>query len=167
MRCLLLACLTAALLAGAAGAAAPRAPRTGVVAPGKSFAGVKIGMTEAQVRAHWGSRFGVCDNCAEPTWYYTFVAFDPHGLGVRFRNKRVFSVFTLGAPRGWRTDRGLRIGDPAPRTVQLYGRAPIIDCPGYSLYQLLERGQLLLVYVSAGKVHGLGLAGRMLDPCSS
>jgi hypothetical protein len=166
MHRLALVALLAALLASTAGAATkPQAPRTGTIVPGTSFGGLALGLTKAQVRAAWGSHFGVCDNCPQVTWYYTFVKFEPKGIGVRFLNGRVASYFTVGEPFGWKTSKGLALGDPRIRTEKLYGTAPVLDCAGYSLYEILVKKQLLLVYLSDDRVYGLGLATRSFNPC--
>jgi len=55
---------TAALLTPAAAAAPPEA---GVLAPGTSLGGVRLGMTKADVRRTWGSSYGRCRDCDR--WY--------------------------------------------------------------------------------------------------
>jgi hypothetical protein len=42
-------------------------------------------MTQARVRAAWGTRYGVCRGCLERTWYFTHEAGRPEGAGVSFR----------------------------------------------------------------------------------
>jgi hypothetical protein len=152
------------LLAGAATAAAPAPPRKGVVVEGRTFGGLPLGLTEAQVRARWGRRFGICDNCLAPTWYYTFHAFQPQGIGIQFRRGRSVAYFTLGAPQ-WRTGKGLAVGDTVDAIRKAYGNVPTVNCTGYQVEQAVVRGKLLLVYMDAGRVYGLGLSRPDVSPC--
>jgi hypothetical protein len=161
---LTLVLVLAGALAASATAAAPAPPREGVVVEGKTFGGLPLGLTAAQVHRRWGRRHGLCDNCATTTWYYTFDAFDPHGLGVEFRHGRVDAYFTLGGP-AWRTARGLRIHEPVSAIATLYGAAPRIECTGYEVVQVARGRTLLLVYLNADEVYGLGLAARSANPC--
>src|SRR3954453_16138506 len=99
-------------LVAAATAAAPGPPPRGVVVEGKTFGGLALGLTPAQVEARWGRRHGLCDNCDTTTWYFTFVPFVARGVAVEFRQGRVDAYFTVGAP-SWRTAKGLHVHDPA------------------------------------------------------
>src|SRR6266511_5413633 len=117
MRALLVA--SAALFFVTTAAAAP--PTRGVVVPGKRLGGLTLGATRAQVRAAWGSKFGVCRDCRRPTWYFNFRPFEPQGVGVSFRRGRAVALFTVWSPAEWRTNRGLGVGDPAARIAGIYG----------------------------------------------
>src|SRR5438876_5745969 len=114
-----------ALFVTTSAAAAP--PRAGLVVPGKSLGGLRLGATRAQVRAAWGSRFGLCRDCREPTWYFNYRKFEPQGAGVSFRRGRAAALFTLWSPQEWHTDRGLAIGDAAERIDVLYGPLLSVD----------------------------------------
>jgi outer membrane protein assembly factor BamE (lipoprotein component of BamABCDE complex) len=153
-----------AALASAATATAPGPPRRGVLVEGKTFGGLPLGLTQQQVRARWGKRFGVCDNCKTPTWYYNFLQYDAHAVGVEFRLGRVDQYFTLGAPK-WRTRKGLRVDSPKAAIATLYGQSPTIECKGYEVAQIVTGRALLFVYLSGDKVYGLGLAARSVSPC--
>jgi hypothetical protein len=155
----------AGALASSAVAAAPGPPRRGVIVEGKTFGGLPLGLTPAQVRKRWGRRFGVCDNCATTTWYYTYTAFDPRAIAVEFRSGRVDAYFTLGAPKGWRTSKGLKIDDPRGAIEKLYGNAPPIQCTGYQVLQLVTGRNLLHVYLDGDRVYALSLATRSVNPC--
>jgi hypothetical protein len=162
--CVLLA-VAAAALATAASAAAPAAPTKGVVIEGASFAGLPLGLTPAQLRARWGRRYGICDKCRAPTWFYTFVRYKPQGIGVQFSAGRTAAYFTLGAPRGWRTLRGVRIGDETGKVTRTYGAAPTVHCLGYDVQQVVVRKTLVLFYLNGIQVYGLGLMNRGAEPC--
>src|SRR5438270_12513945 len=98
--------MRAILAATLAALASASPPQGGLFVPGVSLGGVRLGMTETQVRAHWGTAYGVCKACAETTWYYNYVKYRPQGLGVSFKDGRVDSVFTVWASTGWHTPEG-------------------------------------------------------------
>jgi hypothetical protein len=156
MRALLLASLAALAAATIAGAAT--APRSGLFIPGVSLGGVKLGMTQAQVRARWGSDYGVCRACPMPTWYYNYVKRQPQGLGVTFKDHRVDSVFTIWAPSGWHTPEGLAIGQPDVQIGALYGHVFRTDCANYAAIWFKKRKVVVVVYIAQSKVFGFGLS---------
>ena len=153
MRALLVA--SAALLFTASAAAAP--PKSGVVVPGKSLGGLSLGATRAQVRGAWGSRFGVCRDCREPTWYFNYRRGEPQGVGVSFRRGRAVALFTLWSPTGWRTSRGLQVGDPAARIAGLYGPLLRVSCGTYAASTLRRGRTTTAIYVVDEQVWGFGL----------
>ncbi|HEV8603266.1 MAG TPA: hypothetical protein VGQ68_07695 [Gaiellaceae bacterium] len=161
MRLLLAA--SAALVVSASAAAAP--PRAGLVIPGKSFGGLTLGATRGQVRAAWGPRFGVCRGCREQTWYFNYRAFEPQGAGVSFRARRAVALFTLGSPKGWRTDRGLRIGDSAVRIAGLYGPLLQIHCGTYSAFTIRRGSTTTAFYVVDERVWAFGLSRPKAPVC--
>jgi hypothetical protein len=138
---------------------APAAPpRTGVLVPGKSLGGLALGATPARVRAAWGPRHGTCRGCREPTWYINFARFEPEGAGVSFRGGRAAALFTLWAPQGWRTDRGLEIGDDASRATTLYRGLVRITCGTYYALTLNGANAVTSIYVHDEMVWGFGLS---------
>ena len=146
--------LSAVLLAAALLALPPHA----TVVPGRSFAGLRLGATGMEVKADWGTRYGVCRGCPRPTWFFVYRPFQPQGAAVSFRAGAAESFYTLRAPPGWHTDRGLRIGDPEGRVTVLYGVLPRAECGTYSAL-VLRRGTVdTEFYVYAGKVWGFGLS---------
>ena len=153
----------AATAASALVLAAP--PRAGVVVPGVSLGGLRLGATPAAVRAAWGSGFGTCRGCAAPTWYFTYRPFTQQGAGVEFRRGRVSALYTLWAPPGWRTPKGLAIGDPAATVTRLYGALPLEQCVGYSALLLRRGATLTAFYVVGSKLWGFGLMRYGRSPC--
>ena len=140
-------------------------PQHAVVVPGKSFAGLRLGATAAQVRAAWGSRFGRCRDCKRPTWYFTYGKFQPKGAGVSFEHGTVTAFFTTWSPAGWHTDRGLKLGDPEARITRLYGVLPRAECGTYSAL-VLRRGRTdTQFYVFKQEVWGFGLSSAGAPPC--
>jgi hypothetical protein len=132
-------------------------PPQGVLVPGRSLAGVRLGETRAAVVARWGGLFGTCRGCPAPTLYFTYRAFEPQGAGVTLRRGRVTAVFTLWSPPGWRTTKGLAVGDNAARVTELYGALPRVGCVGYEAVTLRARGAVTAVYLRSEAVWGFAL----------
>jgi hypothetical protein len=151
------ALLAAALLAGL--------PKQGMLVPGVSLAGVRLGATPAEVRSVFGTHFGRCRGCAETTWYFTYTPFQPQGAGVSFRGGRVDSVFTVWSPPGWLTSRGLVIGDDAARLTEIYGRLPRVRCGAYSAYVKRTTSVTSAIYVYQSRVWGFGLSSAGAPVC--
>jgi hypothetical protein len=133
-------------------------PQHGVVVPGRSFAGLHLGATGRQITAAWGRRHGVCRDCPRPTWFFAYRPFRPQGAAVWFRAGRAEGFYTLRAPRGWRTDRGLTVGDPEEKVTALYGLLPRTECGTYSALVLMRSRTETQLYVYGGKVWGFGLS---------
>jgi hypothetical protein len=140
-------------------------PQHATVVPGRSFAGLQLGATGTQVTAAWGSRYGVCRGCPRPTWFFTYARFTPEGAAVSFRAGAAESFYTLRAPPGWHTNRGLRIGDPEARVTALYGVLARAECGTYSALVLRRGAGETQFYVYAGKVWGFGLSSAGAPRC--
>jgi hypothetical protein len=158
-----LACLIALALAGPAAAALPQA---GVLVPGRSLGGIRLGAPEQHVKALWGPRFGVCRDCSSRTLYFTYVPFAPQGAGAVFRRGSAVALYTLWSPTGWRATRGIRVGDPVALVRRAYPRAARAQCDRYSALTLVRERTITAFYVLEGKVWGFGLsrAGARLCP---
>jgi hypothetical protein len=140
-------------------------PVKGVVVPGQTFAGLRLGATQAQVRAAWGPRSGRCRGCPQPTWYFTYRDFQPQGAGVTFLNGRATALFTIWSPPGWRTNRDLEVGEPEGRITALYGALRRTECGTYAAL-VLRRGRVdTQFYVYKGEVWGFGLSRAGAPPC--
>jgi hypothetical protein len=155
--------LSAALLFTASAAAAP--PTAGVLVPGKSLGSVSLGATPAQVRTAWGSRFGVCRDCRDQTWYFNYRRFEPQGVGVSFRRGRAVALFTIWSPRAWRTSRGLQVGDPAARIAGLYGPLLRVNCGTYAASTLRRGRTTTAIYIVDEQVWGFGLLAAHEAAC--
>jgi hypothetical protein len=153
----------AALLVAAPAGAAP--PTAGVLVPGKSLGGVRLGMTPPQVERAWGSRFGRCRDCSKPTWYFTYKPFQQVGAGVSFSRGRVDAIFTLWSPAGWSSSSGLRIDDAAARVGTLYGELLEVQCGSYSALVLRNGPTTTLFYLYGEKVWGFGLSLAAVPAC--
>lgn len=151
--------LALALPAGAA------PPEKGVFVPGASLGGLELGMTQAQVRQAWGGRFGVCRDCARPTWYFNYRPFEPKGAAVVFRRGRVAHVFTLWQPDGWRTRDGRALGEPREEVEDGLLVRDERRCDGYTAILSPGRGSESVFYVYRDRLWGFGLIRPGGDPC--
>jgi hypothetical protein len=140
-------------------------PQQAEFVPGRSLAGVRLGMTSAQVLQAWGKRHGVCRTCVDRTWYFNYRPFTPEGAGVVFRRGRVAHVFTVWRPSGWKTPEGLVLGAPASDASRTYGSLDRRPCTGY--HALLKPGKRVesVFYVFRDKVWGFGLILKNASPC--
>ena len=154
----------AALLALAAPAAAA-APAAGKLVPGRSLGGIELGTSAAELERRWGRAYGVCRGCARTTWYFNYYAFQPRGAGVELRRGRVAAVFTLYQPSGWRTIRGLELGDSVVRVTSLYGALVRRECGGYAALELPRGGTTTAFYIVDDRVWGFGLSARGVPVC--
>ncbi len=137
--------------------APPALPAQGVLTPGQSLGGVRLGDTQTSVRARWGSRYTRCTVCKRTTWLYTYGTGSPAGAAVSFRAARVSAVFTLGVPRGWRTTRGVALGDPADKVLRVYGSLPWSRCIGYGAVSIRRPGVVSSIYTYGESVYGFAL----------
>ena len=146
--------------AGAAAGATPAAtvPLHGVLVPGASLGGVRLGMTAARVRTLLGSGFGRCTDCAWETWYYNFKPFSPTGIGVELQHGRVAAVFTLWSPQEWRTPNGLTVGDPEARVRAAFPGLGVRACTAYDVLVLARPGSSTAFMIVQGKLWGFILA---------
>jgi hypothetical protein len=140
-------------------------PQHGVLVPGKSLGGVRLGMTPAQVQSTWGMRYGRCRGCAQETWYYNYRRFNPEGAAVRFRRGRVDAVWTLWLPRGWHTPGGLQLGQNALEVNVRYGALVSIPCGSYRALIRTTGRVLTAFYIYGQRLWGFGLTRPESTPC--
>jgi hypothetical protein len=140
-------------------------PNPGVLVPGKSLGGVRLGMTQAEVRADWGTVHGRCRGCTQETWYFNYRKFRPQGAAVRFSKGRVDAVWTLWQPPGWRTSNGLLLDVPAAEVNTHYGTLVTITCGSYRALIMTKRRVTTVFYVFSEKVWGFGLNRPGATPC--
>lgn len=157
-----------AAVAGALALAAPSGaalPDPGLLVPGQSLGGLRLGMTKAQVRTLWGASFGRCRSCAQETWYFNYRPFTPQGAGVSFSRGRVARIFTVWQPLGWRTTRGVSLGAPLVQVTHEYPRLVRRACRGYTAFVLRGRRGQTVFYIHKDALWGLGLTRRGWSPC--
>ena len=140
-------------------------PTHGILVPNRSLGGIQLGEPEADVRAAWGPRVGVCRNCRDRTLYFTYRAFAPEGAAAVFHRRRAVALFTLWSPRGWRTAQGLRLGDPAARITRVYGPLPRVECGGYYALTLPRGRSVTTFYVLRERVWAFGLMRKGQPLC--
>jgi len=58
---------------------------------------------------------------------------------------------------GWRTDRGLALGDPESRIVSSYPKAVRRECGGYTVLMLAGTAATTAFYVVDGRIWAFGL----------
>ena len=115
-------------------------PARGTLVPGSSLGGIRLGDTPALVRARWGGGYTRCAICPGTTWLYMIRgAKRLAGVAVTFRGGRAVAVFTLGAPVGWRSTRGLAVGDPATRIGTCTAALDYSRCVGYGALSSASR----------------------------
>ena len=107
-------------------------PKAGMLVPGQSLGGVRLGETAAQTRAALGGFYGRCDGCARTTWYFTYGKWTRTGLAVELQGGRVAALYTLWQPPGWHTAAGLRLGAVEGQVTSLAGPVVPVACAGYT-----------------------------------
>ena len=140
-------------------------PSAGVLVPGRSLGGVELGMSKAEVERRWGLAYGVCGGCATETWYFNYFAFQPRGAGVELRKGRVAAVFTIYQPPGWRTTRGLVLGDSVARITSVYGALVRRECGTYSVLVMPGRRVTTAFYALEDQLWAFALLRPGLPLC--
>ena len=145
-------------------------PSRGVLHPGKSHAGVRLGDTKQRVQQVWGNNYRVCPLstrlCGELTWYYIYPKGEPLGAAVRFQKGKVVTIFTLGSPTGWRTAQGLMMGQRVERAQSLYGPMRWTVCIGYGAMSMHRGDSVTSIYTTGEAVYGFALAKPSEPVCN-
>jgi len=139
-------------------------PQHGVLVPGRSLGGVRLGMAHAQVQRLWGTEFGRCRGCARQTWYFNYEKFHPQGAAVRFRHGRVDAVWTLGKPAGWHVGK-LELGAPSAAIAGRWGALVNVPCGSYEARILTHNRVTTVFYVYADQLWAFGLNRPGGSPC--
>jgi hypothetical protein len=140
-------------------------PKAGMLVPGHSLGGVRLGETAAQARGTLGGFYGRCDGCARTTWYFTYDKWTRTGLAVELQGGRVAALYTLWRPPGWHTPGGLRLGAVEGQVTSLVGQVVPVACPGYTVLVRDAHGTRTAYYVVDGKLWGFGLMRARANPC--
>lgn len=159
------ACVATLVLVLAAPGVLAAPPENGVLVPGSSLGGVRIGMTKAQVRRAWGSRFGRCQSCLQETRYFTYRPFAPQGAAVAFDEGKTVRVYTLWQPDGWRTSAGLELGATEEEVNRVLGYSGRVACGSYDAIVRTGGRADTAYYLSRGELWGFGLMSRRTSPC--
>jgi hypothetical protein len=140
-------------------------PERGLVIPGVSFAGVRIGDSMQRVRHVWGSQFQTCKYCVDPTWLYEYRGNEPLGAAVRFQHGKVVAVFSLGSPAGWRTSKGLHMGDPISNVYGYYKTTGTTRCIGFDAITTRTGNTVTAYYSAAGVIYGFAIVIPSMTVC--
>ena len=122
-----------------------------------SLGGVHLGDTPAAVRARWGGGYSRCGVCPAATWVYMIRGSRLAAAAVTFRGGRATAVFTLGAPVGWHSSRGLAVGDPSLRAADLHGGLTYSSCVGYGALSARRPKVVTSIYTFGDVVYGFAL----------
>jgi hypothetical protein len=141
-------------------------PTRGKVVPGKNIAGVSLGMTEAQVKAHWGGGYvvGPYVGKAFTTWLYEYRGAEPLGAAVKFQTGKVVAVFTLGSPAGWGLS-GAMMGDPISNVYNIFGSTGQANCIGYAALTVRVGTATTSFYSASGVIYGYALTASSQSAC--
>ena len=60
-------------------------------------------------------------------------------------------------PRGWRSSRGVSLGDPADKVLSVYGTLPWSRCVGYGAVSIRRGGAVASIYTYGESVYGFAL----------
>jgi hypothetical protein len=159
------AVLCAAVLLATASTAAAALPQSGELVPGRSLGGIRLGETNAQVRAALGRRYGVCQGCRRTTWFYTYRPFTREGLAVELTRGRVSAVWTIWKPAGWHAPKGLQLGAVQEQVTSLAGPLVPLVCGDYDALIKDTSAARTVYYVAGGKLWGFGLLRPHASPC--
>jgi hypothetical protein len=161
-RSLVASAVVALVLAAPAAAALPRA---GVLVPGRSLGGIRLGESPHAVRAALGTFYGTCRGCPRKTWYFTYRPFDKHGLAVEFTGGKVSGVYTLWRPAGWHGPHQLGFGSSVLAVHNLARASHAVTCTGYEALSRDTARARTAYYLVGGRLWGFGLFRRGADPC--
>jgi len=134
-------------------------PIRGLLISGQSLGGISLGDTPADVEATWGTSYKVCETCTLTTWYFVYPT-KPVGAAVVFsKDDEVVSVFTLGTPFGWRTEKGLQLGAEIHDLTAMYPAPQMAwkACIGYSALSQRQGSTVTSIYTQAEVVYGFAL----------
>ena len=163
MRRSLVATAVAALFLAATAAAG--LPKAGVLVPGRSLGGIRLGESPRSVRAALGTFYGTCHSCSQPTWYFTYAPFDRHGLAVEFTGGKVSAVYTLWRPAGWRAPHGLALGSSVLAVHRHSGASRSVVCGDYEALVHDAARARTAYYLVNGRLWGFGLFHGGASPC--
>jgi len=163
MRRSLVATAVAALFLATTAAAG--LPKVGVLVPGRSLGGIRLGESPHAVRAALGTFYGTCRGCTQRTWYFTYAPFDEHGLAVEFTGGKVSGMYTLWRPAGWRAPHGLALGSSVLAVHRHSGATRNVVCGDYEALVHDAGSARTAYYLVNGRLWGFGLFHRGASPC--
>jgi len=148
-----------------AASAAAGLPKAGVLVPGRSLGGIRLGESPQAVRAALGTFYGACRGCPRRTWYFTYRPFDKHGLAVEFTGGKVSGIYTLWRPAGWHASHKLGFGTSVLAVHKLVGASRAVTCSDYEALAHDSLQARTAYYLVNGRLWGFGLFRRGASPC--
>lgn len=156
---------TTLLALALAAPAAAGLPKAGVLAPGRSLGGIRLGQSPQAVRSTLGTFYGTCHGCPRRTWYFTYRPLDRHGLAVEFTGGHVSGLYTLWRPAGWHAPHRLGFGSSVLVVHRLTGASRTVTCRGYEALVRDSAHARTAYYLFDGRLWGFGLFRRGASPC--
>jgi hypothetical protein len=147
-------------------------PTRGIFFPGVKLAGIGLGYTQTKVTSVLGKNYTICtpansrELCREPVWLFQYTRGEPLGIAVKFHNGKTVAVFTLGAITGWKTNGGLKMGDPVSNIYTVYPAAAIYTkCIGFEALSMRTAKSTSSFYTASGVVYGFALTAATEKVC--
>jgi len=135
-------------------------PVNGVLVPGESLGGIRLGDSGGKVMQLWGRDYTMISG--QPmTWIYMSPTGDPYGAAVSFREGKVTAIYTLGGITGWRRSDGLRVGQLFSTFNDPQGRATA--CDGYGALSSHGPDAVTSILMQGQSVYGFALT-RPTEP---
>lgn len=129
-------------------------PVRGVLVPGKSLGGIRLGDDGGKVLTLWGRDYTMLPG--QPmTWLYMSPTGDPYGAGVSFREGKVTAIFTLGGITGWHRSDGVHVGELLQTFNAPNGKTTA--CSGYGAISTRSGGAVTSILTIGQAVYGFAL----------
>jgi hypothetical protein len=156
---------TAVIALVVAAPAAAGLPKAGVLVPGRSLGGVRLGESPRAVRAALGTFYGTCHGCPRRTWYFTYRPDHPQGLAVEFTSGKVSGLYTLWRPAGWHGPHQLGFGSSVLAVHHLGHASSPVTCGDYEALARDSAHARTTYYLVNGRLWGFGLFRQGANPC--
>jgi len=137
-------------------------PVDGVLIPGESLGGIRLGDSGGKVLARWGRDFTMLPG-RPMTWLYMSPTGDPYGAGVSFSDGKVIAIFTLGQIKGWHRNDGLRTGQLFEKFNDQSGTATA--CVGYGALSTRKGNVVTSILTNGQSIYGFALTRPRVPVC--
>jgi hypothetical protein len=137
-------------------------PVNGVLVPGESLGGIRLGDTGGKVLTRWGRDYTMLPG-RPMTWLYMSPTGDPYGAGVSFRDGKVIAIFTLGQIKGWHRIDGLRTGQLFKKFNDHSGTPTA--CVGYGALSTRKGDVVTSILMNGQSIYGFALTRPTVPVC--